>query len=312
MSAGPSAPGTGPGAPSGGTGRERPAPIRLGDFRLHLVPDAEFALDGGAMFGVVPKALWNRVKRCDAENRIPMATNCLLVESGGDLVLIDTGLGDRLSAREREQFAACPEGPRLPDRIRAAGFDLEDVTHVVLTHLHFDHCGWNCRREASGLVPTFPRARYWLARGEVEHARRRSERDAPSYRPENWEPLFAAGAVELFDDEVVPIAGVRAVRAPGHNRDMCIVLLDGGDGGDGARGAFLADLVPQGVHVPYPWIMSFDLYPVETMASKRHWIPELAASGALCVFEHDTDLPLGRIVEEAPGRFRAVPLRQDV
>ncbi|HSM50866.1 MAG TPA: MBL fold metallo-hydrolase, partial [Thermoanaerobaculia bacterium] len=139
--------------------------------------------------------------------------------------------------------------------------------------------------------------------------RRRSERDAPSSRPENWEPLFEAGAAELFDDEAEPVAGVRAVRAPGHNRDMCIVLLDGGGG---ARGAFLADLVPHAVHVPYAWIMSFDLYPVETMASKRRWIPELAASGALCVFEHDTDLPLGRIVEEVPGRFRAVPLRQDV
>lgn len=306
MSAGPTAPGPGPGAPSRGTGGAEPVSLRMGELRLHLVPDAEFALDGGAMFGVVPKALWSRVKRCDSENRIPMATNCLLVESGSDLVLIDTGLGDRLSAREIEQFAVRADRPRLPDRIRAAGFDLEDVTHVVLTHLHFDHCGWNCRQGPAGLAPTFPRARHWLARGEVEHARRRGERDAPSYRPENWEPLFAAGVVELFDDEAEAVAGVRAVRAPGHNRDMCIVLLDGGDG---ARGAFLADLVPQAAHVPYPWIMSFDLFPVETMASKRHWIPELAASGALCVFEHDTDLPLGRIVEEAPGRFRAVAAR---
>ena len=121
-----------------------------------------------------------------------------------------------------------PEAVRLPEAIRRAGYELEDVTHVLLSHLHFDHCGWNTRERGGRIVPTFPKARYWLQRGEVEHARRPNERDRASYFPDNWEPLFEAGVAELFGDEAEPIPGVKAVRAPGHNADMCIVLLDGG------------------------------------------------------------------------------------
>jgi glyoxylase-like metal-dependent hydrolase (beta-lactamase superfamily II) len=280
--------------------------MRLGNLTLHLVGDGGFRLDGGAMFGVVPKNLWERVKPADEENRIRMATNCLLVERGDDLLLVDTGLGDRGDERFREIFALDPQATRLPEAIREAGFDLGDVTHVVLTHLHFDHCGWNTRRSGSGLVPTFPKARYWLNRGEVEHARQPNERDRASYQPDNWEPLFAAGAVELFDDEAGPVPGVKAVKAPGHNRDMCIVLLDGGK--ESERGIYWADLCPTAAHVPFPWIMGYDLYPMTTLENKKRWIPRAAQEGWLSIWEHDPDLPMGRIREDKPGRFRAVPL----
>ena len=279
----------------------------LGSLRLHLVSDGEFRLDGGAMFGVVPKPLWEKANPADERNRIRMSTNCLLVESGGELVLVDTGVGDKHDDRFLDIYAVSRARTTLPEAIRAAGFELEDVGHVVLSHLHFDHCGWNTRRGASGaLEPTFPRARYWLERGEVEHARRPSERDRASYFPENWEPLFDAGVAELFDGEAEVIAGVRAVKAPGHNADMCIVLLDGGrDGGEAARGAFWADLLPTVAHVPLPWIMGYDLYPLDTLDSKKRWLPKAATERWLGFFEHESESPWARIVEEKPGRFRA-------
>lgn len=281
--------------------------MRLGELALHLVSDGGFRLDGGAMFGVVPKPLWERRKPADERNRIQLATNCLLVERGDDLVLIDTGIGDKHDEKFMDIHAI--DGPvRLPESIRAAGFELEDVTHVLLTHLHFDHCGWNTRRRDGVCVPTFPNARYWLCRGEVEHARRPSLRDAASYIPENWEPLFEAGVVELFDEEAEPVSGVRAVKAPGHNADMCIVLLDGA--GE-ARAAFLADLVPTTAHLPYPWVMGYDLYPLETVDNKRRWLPRFAEERRLLIFEHDPDVPLARLVEERPGRYAAEPVTEE-
>lgn len=282
-------------------------PIDLGSLTLHLVSDGGFRLDGGAMFGVVPRTLWERQRPPDEENRIRMTTNCLLIESGDDLVLVDTGIGGKGDEKFRRIFALEEGATRLPESIRHAGFEPGDVTHVVLSHLHFDHCGWNTRAAegGTGWVPTFPNARYWLERGEVDHARNPNERDRASYDPRNWEPLFDAGVVELFDDSAEPAPGVRPTKAAGHNRDMCIVLLDGGED---AKGVFWADLVPTASHVPYPWIMGYDLYPVTTLENKKRWLPRAADGGWLCVFEHDPEIPLARLVEDEPGRYRAEPV----
>jgi len=278
--------------------------MKLGDLTLTVVSDGEFRLDGGAMFGVVPRVLWEKEKPADERNRIRMGTNCLLVARGDDLLLIDTGIGDKHEARFQENYGMDPNAVRLPEAIRRAGYELGDVTHVLLSHLHFDHCGWNTREQGGKLVPTFPKARYWLQQGEVEHGRKPNERDRASYFPVNWEPLIEAGVAELFGDEAEPIPGVRAVRTPGHNADMCIVLMDGGGG---QKAAFWADLVPTTAHVPYPWIMGYDLYPLTTLENKKKWLPQAAAEGWLGVFEHDAVTPLARIVEEKPGRFRAAP-----
>ncbi len=286
--------------------------LQLGELRLTLVDDGPFRLDGGAMFGVVPKVLWQRHKEPDDRNRIPMVTNCLLVERGDELLLVDTGIGDKNDARFRQQLAMDDAAVRLPQQIRQAGYQLEDVTHVLLTHLHFDHCGWNTMQVDDKLLPTFPNATYFMCRGEVEHARSPNVRDRASYDPRNWEPLFEAGVVELFDDGAQPITGVQACKAPGHNADMCIVLLDGGEVGGGfRRAAFWADLVPTVAHVPTPWVMGFDLFPLQTMAHKERWLGQAAAEDWLCIFEHETDAPWGRLVEDRPGRWRAEGMAGD-
>ncbi|MBT8241618.1 MAG: MBL fold metallo-hydrolase [Acidimicrobiia bacterium] len=239
-----------------------------------------------------------------------MCANCLLVEVGSDLVLIDTGLGDKGDEKFCDLFGLEAGAVRLPEAIEQAGFELGDVTHVVLSHLHFDHCGWNTRREGKSdrLVPTFPKARYWMSRGEVEHARQPNPRDRASYDPRNWEPLFEAAAkreikVELFDESGEPVPGVRAVKAAGHNADMCIVLLDGGE----QKGVFWADLVPTAAHLPIAWVMGYDLYPLETVANKEEWLPRAFAEEWTCFFEHDPEIPCGSLVEVKPGRYGAAP-----
>ncbi len=277
----------------------------LGPLKLTLVGDGLFRLDGGAVFSVVPRVLWERKKRPDERHRIAMAANCLLVERGSDLVLVDVGLGEKLDAKGRDVFGMEEGATRLPEAIRQAGYELGDVTLVLPTHLHFDHCGWMTRDDGTGrFVPTFPKARYFLERGELKHARHPNVRDASSYDARNWEPLFEAGVAELFDDDFSPVPGVTAVKVRGHNADMCIVLLDGG----GERGVFWADLVPTTAHVATAWVMSFDLYPLETMANKEKWIKKAAEGGWLCFYDHEADKPVGRLVESKPGRYRAEPL----
>lgn len=274
--------------------------MRLGNLELHVLADGEFRQDGGAMFGVVPKIMWEKRMPSDEHNRILNTTNCLLVEAGSELVLIDTGLGDKLSDKMRSIYAMDDRALRMPDRLAAVGFAPGDVTHVLLTHLHFDHCGWSTRVGASGLEPTFPNARYWINRTELAHARDPSDRDRISYMPDNWEPLFEAGVVELFD-EAGPCPGILALKAGGHSPGMCIVLLDGGGG---EQGVFFADLVPTVAHVPYSWIMSYDLEPMKTLAAKKDWVPRAAEGRWLCIFEHDVAVPTGRLVEVRPGRYQ--------
>jgi glyoxylase-like metal-dependent hydrolase (beta-lactamase superfamily II) len=261
----------------------------LGRFRIHTLEAGFQRLDGGAMFGVVPKPLWERRIPADARNRIPLAMRCLLVETPDALVLIDTGAGNK----ENEKFTniygidnASSDSRKWPTRLEeglaAAGFRPHDVDVVIDTHLHFDHAGGNTRREPDGaIVLSFPRARYTVQRGEWEWAHLRNERIQASYLPHNFTPV--ADRFDLVDGDIDVVPGVQLYRTPGHTPHHQSVLIRSQD----ETACFLADVIPTSAHLPLPWIMGYDVEPLVTMESKRALLARAHAERWLLVFEHD-------------------------
>jgi glyoxylase-like metal-dependent hydrolase (beta-lactamase superfamily II) len=278
--------------------------MQFGDYRVEVIPDCEFRLDGGAMFGVVPRELWTKVSPADQRNRIRMNMNCVFIEAGRERILIDTGIGDKWSEKHRAMYGI-DRKRSLGDSLRAiAGIGPEEITIVINTHLHFDHAGGNTRLDESGkAVASFPNARYFVSLAEYEHAEAPNERDRASYLSENWRPLKESGQLELkaADYEVVP--GLRMETHAGHNRSMQCWRLDRGE-----QTLFgFADLVPTRAHVPFAWIMGYDLYPVETLEAKKRLLPQAAQERWACLFYHDPDAPLGRIVG-AGQKLVSVPI----
>lgn len=282
--------------------------MRFGDYRVEVIPDCEFRLDGGAMFGVVPRNLWAKACPPDDQNRIRMNMNCLFIEAGAERILIDTGIGDKWSEKHRRMFGIDRRQP-LDGSLRAvAGVGAEDISIVINTHLHFDHAGGNTRMNDSGqAVPSFPNARYFVSEAEYKHAEAPSERDRASYLPENWQPLRASGQLELKEPEYEVVPGLRMETHAGHNRSMQCARLER----DGKTLFGFADLVPMRAHVPFAWIMGFDLYPVETLEAKKKLLPQAAREDWTCLFYHDPDQALGRIVEEG-GKLRVNDLQASV
>jgi glyoxylase-like metal-dependent hydrolase (beta-lactamase superfamily II) len=278
--------------------------MQFGDYRVEIVPDTEFRLDGGAMFGVVPRNLWARVCPPDEQNRIRMNLNCLFIEAGKERVLIETGIGDKWSEKQTALYGIARQRS-FGDSLRAiAGVGPEAITIVANTHLHFDHAGGNTKLDEQGkVVPSFPNARYFVSLAEYEHSEAPTERDRASYLPENWRPLRESGQLELKESEYEVIPGLRMETRAGHNRSMQCWRLD-----RGGRTLFgFADLVPMRPHVSFAWIMGYDLYPVETLEAKKKLLPQAAREGWLCLFYHDPDEPLCRITEDG-GQLRPVDL----
>ena len=275
--------------------------MKFGDYRVEIVPDCEFRLDGGAMFGVVPRNLWERVAPPDEQNRIRMNMNCLFIEAGSERVLIDTGIGDKWPEKQRTMYGI-DRKRALADSLRAvAGVGPEEITIVVNTHLHFDHAGGNTIVDEAGkAIPAFPNARYFISRAEYEHAEAPSERDRASYLPDNWQPLKESGQLELKDGEYEVVPRLRMETYAGHNRSMQCARLE--NNGETLFG--FADLVPMRAHVPFAWVMGYDLYPVETVEAKKKLLPQAAREGWTCLFYHDPDQALARIIND-DGRFKA-------
>ncbi len=270
----------------------------VGSIRIHGIEAGVQQLDGGAMFGVVPKPLWERRIPADLRNRIPLALRCLLVEAPNALVLIDTGIGNKYDEKFADIYGVSNAGDptRLEDGIRHAGFEPSDVDIVLSTHLHFDHAGGNTmRRDDGAVVPSFPNARYVVQRGELDFAYSPNERIRASYLVDNIDAVTDADLWDLVDGVAEVTEGVRVLPTPGHTPYHQSVMIESED----ETACYLADVCPTSAHVPLPWIMGYDLEPLVTLESKRGLWTRALDEDWLLVFEHDPRVPWGRLDPEA-------------
>jgi glyoxylase-like metal-dependent hydrolase (beta-lactamase superfamily II) len=278
----------------------------LGRYDATIVSAGTFALDGGAMFGIIPKPLWEKKIPADDKNRIPMGTNCLLLRDGQRTVLVDCGMGTKWADKQKEQFKV---ETRLDAGLAAAGCALADVTDVVLTHLHFDHAGGLTRLDGQGaLAMSFPNARVHVGRRNWEWAQRPNDRDRGSYRDDSWRPLLASERdrlvlvddvhrrAHLFDD-------IDAIFCEGHTTGQMLPLVGRGS----ARALYGADMVPTRAHVRVPWIMGYDLRPIELLDEKRQILGLCAGEGVALVYEHDATEPVTGIARDGDD-FTTAPL----
>jgi glyoxylase-like metal-dependent hydrolase (beta-lactamase superfamily II) len=281
------------------------AALKLGRLRIDLVRGPEFRLDGGAMFGVVPKVLWEKKLPADERNRVRLATNCLLVRGGGFTALVESGIGSKWDEKARDVYAL-DERTTVAGSLARLGVAPGDVDALVLSHLHFDHAGGATHREGERAVPAFPNATLYVQAEELAHARSPHERDRASYRPEDWEPYAESGRLEALAGEVEVRPGVTAVPVRGHNAGMQAIRIES----EGEVVFYFADALPTSAHVPVPWIMGYDLYPVDLIENKKKLLARAVSENWLCVFEHDPDVPWGRIVEAADGKRRVEPVSE--
>lgn len=268
-----------------------PSSITIGPYTVHFLSGGRFRLDGGAMFGVVPKTIWSRTAPADERNRIRMAMNCLLIEGDGKRVLVDAGSGAKDDAKFRDIYAI--ERPEaLIEDLRAAGVEPDQVDTVALTHLHFDHCGGGTTRGEDGTVrPTFPKAHYLVRRQEWEDAHHANERNRASYLSDNYDPLAVSGQLIIHPQDIEVLPGVWMKNLPGHTLGHQGVFFDIA----GTRALYAVDLIPTAAHLPLPFIMGYDLYPMMTLETKRAVIRDAIRENWLILFEHDPELRAVRI-----------------
>jgi len=293
--------------------------LTLGDFELSVFSDGTYPLDGGAFFGVIPKIMWSRKMQANERNYVTAGLNSLLIRTGKQTVLVETGMGNKLSERMRKFYG---QPAKLLDNLAAVGVAPEDIDIVINTHLHFDHCGWNTVRDKDGkIVPTFPRAKYYAPEGEWRYARRPSDRDAISYIPENYDPLVASGQMTLLKggEEIVPGISVKTFR--GHTAHMQAVIvrasqnphfsLNQGEVGHptGSSGiptaCYISDLIPTSAHIDLAWGMAFDLYPLDTIESRKQYYAQAIPEKWLTVFTHDPKTPWAYVGKDESGKMVA-------
>ena len=272
--------------------------LTLGDFELTAVSDGVYSLDGGAFFGVVPKSMWEKKVKADEKNHVPTGLNSVIVRTGHHTILIETGIGNKLPDRMVKIFG---QPAKLLDALHEAGVAPEDVDVVINSHLHFDHCGWNTIRKGDQIVPTFPKAQYFAQQGEWQHGRRQHERDAISYIGSNYEPLIQSGQMHLLygDEEILP--GISVKLFPGHTQNMQGVILKSG----GKTACYISDLIPTTAHMDLTWVMAFDLFPLQTIESRKRYYAQAIPEKWLTMFTHDPNVPWAYVERDEVGKMVA-------
>jgi glyoxylase-like metal-dependent hydrolase (beta-lactamase superfamily II) len=274
----------------------------LGDFELTIVSDGTYFLDGGAFFGVVPKTMWSKKVTPDELNRLHAGLNSLLVRTGETNILIETGIGDKLPDKMVQIYK---QPAKLLDNLHALGVAPEDIDIVINTHLHFDHCGWNTVRRDGKIAPTFPRAKYYAPEGEWQYARHPSERDAISFISENYDPLVESGQMTLLRGGEQILPGISVKTFPGHTAHMQAVIVKSG----GLTACYISDLIATSAHINITWGMAFDLYPLDTIESRKKYYAQAIPERWLTVFTHDDQTPWGYVERGERGRFSLSQLR---
>jgi glyoxylase-like metal-dependent hydrolase (beta-lactamase superfamily II) len=272
--------------------------MQFGDFTLRIVSDGAFYLDGGAMFGVVPKVIWNKLNPADEMNRIRLALSCLLIQTREKKILVDTGVGTKLKERFKDMYRV-ERTHGLVESLRTVGTAPEDIDFVINTHLHFDHCGGNTIQQDGVLVSTFPNAQYVIQEKEWAAAMHPNERTKASYLRENFEPLEKTGQCMLVAGQHTVTNGVMVMPTPGHTQGHQSVLIES----SGAKALYCGDLIPTASHIRLPYIMGYDLYPVDILETKKRILEQAVNEHWLLIFEHDPETPFGYITEKEGKRF---------
>jgi glyoxylase-like metal-dependent hydrolase (beta-lactamase superfamily II) len=273
--------------------------ISIGDFELTALSDGVYYLDGGAFFGVIPKTLWSRKVEADEKNRVQSGLNSVLIRTGEKNILIETGVGNKLSDKMVQIFG---QPAKLLENLSATGLSPEDIDIVINSHLHFDHCGWNTIRHHGAIKPTFPKATYYVQEGEWKHAHE-GQRDSVSYLPDNYDPMVESGQMQLRrgNQEIVP--GISVEVFPGHTRDMQAILIQSG----GQTACYISDLIPSSAHLDLNWVMAFDLYPLASIESRKRYYSRAIREKWLTMFTHDPKISWGYLARVEGGKIALLP-----
>ncbi|NQT64311.1 MAG: MBL fold metallo-hydrolase [Candidatus Marinimicrobia bacterium] len=273
--------------------------MQIGAYKLTSLVTSTFALDGGAMFGVVPKTLWSKQVAVDDLNRIDMVTRTLLLESKDKKILIDTGNGDKWKPRYKEIFKIELDPYILPQSLAAHGVSVEDITDVICTHLHFDHVGGNTRMEDGKVVPVFPNAKYWVQSENWKLANSPSEKDRASYLAENWAVLAENGMLQIMNSERELFDDIKLKIVHGHTLGQQLPIISDGT----STLIYGADLFPMKAHIPIPWVMAYDNEPMRSIVEKKRILPDLLEKDAMIFFEHDPRTIACKLTSSGKGIF---------